>query len=78
MLIQKQTERTSRGQRIILYLNLNHIVHDDIVSIKQILHIKPMIYNNEIPTVDNNSNDMIKNMIIFVVIMSCAIKFSSL
>lgn len=40
VLIQKQTKRTSRRQRIILYLNLNHIAHDDIVSIKQILHIK--------------------------------------
>lgn len=61
--IQKQTKRTSRRQRIILYLNLNHIVHDDIVSIKQILHIKPMIYNNEIPAVDNNSNNIKKNKI---------------
>lgn len=50
-------------------MNLNHIVHDDIVSIKQILHINPMIYNNEIPAVDNNSNDMIKNMIVVVVVI---------
>lgn len=28
-----------------------------------------MIYNNEIPAVDNNSNDMIKNTIVVVVII---------
>lgn len=77
MLIQKQTKRTSRRQNNIIF-ELNHIVHDDIVSIKQILHIKPMIYNNEIPAVDNNSNDMIKNMIIVVIIMSCAISCSAI
>lgn len=55
---KKQTERTSRRHRIILYLNLNHSVHDDTVSIKQTPHTKPMIYNNEIPDVDSNNNKM--------------------
>lgn len=67
---KNQPKRTSRRHRIILYLNLNHIVHDDIVSIKQTLHTKPMVYNNEIPVVDHNksNNDMNKNRIIVVVI----------